>query len=100
EGEKAALALARAGFRAVGTVTGAATAPSVAVLQALRGRHVIVWPDADKAGANHMHTVAERLAGVAASIRQVTWPEAPEHGDAADLLATGSAADVDRLLEA
>jgi putative DNA primase/helicase len=100
EGEKAALALLGAGFRALGTVTGAASAPSVAVLQPLRAHHVIVWPDADKAGADHMRTVAERLAGIAASVRLVSWPEAPEHGDAADLLVTGSAADVDRLLEA
>ncbi len=100
EGEKAAVPLREAGFRALGTVTGASSAPSVAVLQSLRGHHVILWPDADKAGREHMRKIAERLAGVAASVRLVTWPEAPEHGDAADLLETGSAADVDRLIEA
>ncbi|MDP9250164.1 MAG: AAA family ATPase [Chloroflexota bacterium] len=99
EGEKAALALLRAGFRALGTVTGAAGAPSVAVVQALRDHHVILWPDADEPGRKHMHRVAERLAGIAASVRLLTWSEAPEHGDAADLLAAGSAADIDRLLE-
>jgi putative DNA primase/helicase len=99
EGEKAALALLRSGFRALGTVTGASSAPSVNVLQSLRDHHVIVWPDADDAGRKHMHKVAERLTGIVASLRLLTWSEAPEHGDAADLLAGGSAADVDRLLE-
>ncbi|MGI8830855.1 MAG: AAA family ATPase, partial [Candidatus Limnocylindria bacterium] len=98
EGEKAALALLVAGFRAVGTVTGAATAPSVAVLQSLRGHHIALWPDHDAAGRKHMHKVAERLAGIAGSLRVVTWPDAPEHGDAADLLAAGAPADVDALL--
>lgn len=98
EGEKAALELLRAGFRALGTVTGAASAPSVAALQPLRGHHVILWPDNDDAGRKHMHRVAERLAGVAGSLRVIAWTDAPEHGDAADLLATGSAADVDALL--
>ena len=98
EGEKATVALLVAGFRAVGTVTGAATAPSVAVLQSLRGHHVALWPDYDDAGRKHMHRVAERLAGIAGSLRVVTWPDAPAHGDAADLLATGAPTDVDALL--
>jgi putative DNA primase/helicase len=100
EGEKSALALLTAGFRALGTVTGAASAPNVAVLQALRGHHVILWPDADKAGREHMRRIADRLAGIAASVRLLTWPDAPEHGDAADLLDAASAAEVDRLIEA
>jgi hypothetical protein len=47
-----------------------------------------------------MHKVAERLAGIVGSLRVVTWPDAPEHGDAADLLAAGSASEVDALLAA
>lgn len=100
EGEKAALALLTAGFRALGTVTGAASAPSVAVLQSLRGHHVILWPDNDEPGRKHMHKVAERLAGIAATVRLLAWSDAPEHGDAADLLATGAATDVDALIAA
>ncbi|MGI8830542.1 MAG: AAA family ATPase [Candidatus Limnocylindria bacterium] len=100
EGEKAAVALREAGFRGLGTSTGAASAPSVAILQSLRGHHVILWADADPAGRKHMHRVAERLAGIAASLRVVTWPDAPEHGDAADMLAAGSASEVDALLAA
>ena len=100
EGEKAAAALRAAGFRALGTVTGAGGAPSVAVLRSLRGHHVALWPDNDDAGRKHMHKLAERLAGIAGSLRVVTWPDAPEHGDAADLLAAGSASEVDALLAA
>jgi putative DNA primase/helicase len=100
EGEPATLALLGANFRALGSVTGAASAPSVSVLQSLRGHHVILWPDNDDAGRKHMRKVAERLAGIAGSLRVVTWPNAPEHGDAADLLAAGSAAEVDALLAA
>jgi putative DNA primase/helicase len=100
EGEKAAVALRTDGFRALGTVTGASSAPSVAVLQSLRGHHVALWPDNDAAGRKHMHKVAERLAGIVGSLRVVSWPDAPEHGDAADLLAAGSASEVDALLAA
>ena len=100
EGEKAAVELRHAGFRALGTVTGASTAPSVAVLQALRGHHVILWPDNDDAGRKHMRMVAERLVGVAGSVRLLTWPDAPAHGDAADVLAIEAATDVDALIAA
>ena len=100
EGEPATVPLLHAGHRALGTVTGAASAPSVAVLQSLRDHHVILWPDNDDAGRKHMRRIAERLEGIAASVRLLTWPDAPQHGDAADLLETGSAADVDRLIEA
>ena len=98
EGEKAAYALREADFRSLGTVTGAASAPSVAVLEALRGHHVILWPDADDAGRQHMQRIAERLEGIAASLRLLTWPDAPEHGDAADLLRAGSSAEVETLI--
>ena len=100
EGEPATVPLLQSGHRALGTVTGASSAPSVAVLQCLRDHHVILWPDNDDAGRKHMRRIAERLEGIAASVRLLTWPDAPVHGDAADLLETGSAADVDRLIEA
>lgn len=90
EGEKAAAALMHAGYRALGTVTGAATAPSPAVLSCLLDRDVILWPDADEAGSKHMALVAERLQGVALSVRVIEWPGAPEHGDAADAVTLGA----------
>jgi hypothetical protein len=102
EGEKAADALLRLGIAAVGTVTGAASAPGDAALSPLAGRVVYVWPDADDAGRDHMRRVAERLVAVGArEVRVVAWPDAPDGGDAADYVARGaSAADVRRLLAA
>lgn len=86
EGEKAAAALISVGVVAVGTVTGAAGTPSAASLEALRGRHVVLWPDADDVGIGHMTRIGAALAGVAASVRWATWLDAPAHGDAADLV--------------
>jgi Protein of unknown function (DUF3631) len=90
EGEKCAEALWGVGIAAVGTVTGAATAPSSAVLAELGGRRVIFWPDADPVGRQHMAAMAERLAGVAAAISIVEPPEGvPAGWDAADAVAEG-----------
>ena len=90
EGERAADALVGLGLCAVGTVTGAASAPSGLVLAVLVGRDLRLWPDNDAVGVAHMHRIAERLEGVAASVSFVHWSEAPEHGDAADFCAEGS----------
>jgi putative DNA primase/helicase len=51
EGEKAADALNTAGKLAIATVCGANVTPSSAVLEPLRGRKVILWPDADEKGS-------------------------------------------------
>lgn len=87
EGEKAAQALIDAGVPALGTVTGASSTPGDRALAELTGRHVVLWPDNDEVGQDHMRRVAQGLRGVAASLRWVTWAEAPAHGDAADFLA-------------
>lgn len=84
EGEKAAVALCRLEIVAVATVCGAATTPSTAALQPLVGRPVVLWPDADDAGRQHMSSIAEVLAGLGVEARIVEWAGAPEHGDAAD----------------
>lgn len=87
EGEKARDALAAASFGAVGTVTGAAGCPSDASLQPLVGRTVILWPDNDNPGREHMEKIARRLLALgqpAVAIRWVDWPDAPPKGDAAD----------------
>lgn len=90
EGEKAAEALWSAAVAAVGTVTGAATAPSATVLAELGGRGVILWPDADAVGRTHMATIAERLAGVASTITLVEPPDGvPTGWDAADAVSEG-----------
>ena len=98
EGEKAAQALLDAGFRAVGTVTGASACPTATVMESLRGYDVILWPDADDVGCRHMRTLAATLQGIAATLRIINWAHAPEHGDAADLLDDGEASDVEVLI--
>jgi len=93
EGEKAAHALAHAGWQVVGTVTGAAGCPSRESLMPLIGMTAILWPDADDAGRQHMLRVAAHLGdegnGITAYTRWIDWPEAPPGGDAADALADG-----------
>jgi hypothetical protein len=90
EGEKAAdalkesPALQESGIVAVGTVTGAAGLPGPETLAILRGRHVILWPDHDEPGLDHMGRIAQALEGVAAEVRWFDWEDAPEKGDAAD----------------
>ncbi len=88
EGEKAADALNGSGIIfALGTVTGASATPGPEALEVLRDREVILWPDGDDPGHNHMRRVAERLQGVAASVAVYDWPDAPDDvkgPDAAD----------------
>jgi len=99
EGEKCAEALWSVGIAAVGTVTGAATAPSPTVLAELSGRRVTLWPDADEVGTKHMATIAERLNCVAAVVTIIDTPEGvPAGWDAADAIAEGR--DVAALLAA
>lgn len=76
EGEKATEALLKVGFRALGTVTGASGTPSAESLKMLRGRRVVLWPDNDEAGREHMERVAETLVDMAAEVRIYTWEEA------------------------
>lgn len=88
EGEKArdalAEALADSPVSVIGTVTGAGGTPSTATLEALRGHEVVLWPDADKPGVEHMARIAKRLQGIATAVRIYTWHDAPHKGDAAD----------------
>lgn len=86
EGEKAAKALLDAGRLALGTVTGAGGTPSVEVLRLLVGREVLLWPDADEPGRQHMEHVGVRLQKLGVSPRLVEWQDAPPGGDAADFI--------------
>lgn len=90
EGEKAAEALVDLGVLAVATVTGAAATPSDTALSVLDGREVWLWPDNDDVGRAHMARIALR---VSPSPRTIAWPAAPEHGDAADYVATHGTAE-------
>ena len=110
EGEKARDELERALREAgitpeqvgvVGTVTGASGTPSKEVLEVLRGLEVVLWPDADGPGREHMERVGGLLGGIAALVRVFDWPEAPEKGDAADhpAVISGGEKALDRLLD-
>lgn len=92
EGEKARDALAGLGIAAVGTVTGAASVPSPAVLSALRGRDVVLWPDNDDIGRAHMQRIAGRLRALGIRSTTLTW--GTEKGDdAADFVLRGGDAE-------
>lgn len=80
EGEKAADAVRSAGLQAVGTACGAAVTPDREVLEPLRRFDVVLWPDADSPGREHM----EKIAAVLGDVRWVSWLDAPKRGDAAD----------------
>jgi putative DNA primase/helicase len=85
EGEKATDALLSTGYvNAVGTVTGAAKEPGPEALEVLRDRWVILWPDEDEQGREHMRRIAGALQGIAAATCWYEWEDAPEKGDAAD----------------
>lgn len=60
--------------------------------ESLRGRHVAILPDNDKAGADHARQVSNALFGVAASVKIVELPGLPEKGDVSDWIAAGGTA--------
>ena len=99
EGEKACEALWRRGYSAVGTVTGASTAPCDNSLAVLLERQVLVWPDNDQPGRSHMDRIVERLHALGhKDMRTIDWSEAPDGGDAADF--EGSEEELQALLGA
>jgi RecA/RadA recombinase len=89
EGEKAASALTVRGVAAVGTVTGASTCPSDESLRDLDGFAVVLWPDADQPGREHMQQLARRLRQLGVATRAVDpWPDSDTGLDAADYTGT------------
>ncbi len=102
EGEKATDALLDAGILAVGTVTGASSAPGSDALKVLKERRVVLWPDNDRPGAKHMERVALDLQSIASEVRIFDWSKAPEKGDAEDhpALAGGGSKEAFELVEA
>ena len=98
EGEKDADALVRAGVCATTAAQGAGKWHTVASVarDALRGAHVVIVGDRDKAGQDHVRDVAASLVDVAASIT-VAEP-AGDHHDAADHLGAGCGVDEFKLV--
>lgn len=87
EGEKACDALLGLGVPAVGTVGGAKITPSAEVLKVLRDRHVVLWPDNDDEGREHMRRMAAGLKGAVRSLRVFEPAGLPPKGDAVEWLA-------------
>jgi hypothetical protein len=109
EGGKATEALWEAGIPALGIMTGAGGTPGPRPLSELGGQRTILWADNDpdgigqkpgRQGQKLMERVTTGLRGIAASVSYVNWKEAPPKGDAADLLASGGAEAVRRVVEA
>ena len=99
EGEPATDALLDRQVEAVGTVTGATGTPCDQSLSCLIDRPVILWPDNDEPGREHMHLISDRLVALGATeVRIVAWEDAPIKGDAADF--TGDAGELRELLDA
>jgi hypothetical protein len=110
EGEKARDAVDRADvFNVLGTVTGSGVAPGAEALEVLRDRRVVLWPDTDEQGRNHMEQIAERLLPIAAEVLVYEWYDAPvvkrpdgkhKAQDAADhpAIQSGNRKALDRLL--
>jgi hypothetical protein len=89
EGEKAADSLRQLWPLVLATVTGASGTPSREVLSCLQGRkRVVLWPDNDQQGKAHTDRIAAILHEFS-SVVVVEWPEAPDHGDAADWVERG-----------
>lgn len=90
EGQKSADALSSKGIAAVGTVTGASGCPGDVALRPFVDKTVVLWADNDAPGEAHMTKVAVSLRRLGCQdIRQVSWPDAPEKGDAADAVDSG-----------
>jgi hypothetical protein len=60
--------------------------------EVLRGRPVVILPDNDEPGQNHVQRVANALHGIAASVKILALPGLPEKGDVSDWFGAGGAA--------
>jgi hypothetical protein len=59
----------------------------------LRGADIVLVPDNDDVGRQHMQTVAAEISGVAKSVRLLELPDLPDKGDVSDWLANGGTAE-------
>ena len=92
EGEKDADNLAGFGFTAT-TNPGGANQWRDEYTEAFRGASIIVIPDHDAAGREHLDKIIMSLHSVAQRLRvldlKTAWPECPDKGDISDWLANG-----------
>ena len=76
EGEKTADAAERIFPGMVAVTSGSVDSAASAGWEALAGREVWIWRDADEAGLKYQYKVAELLLGVTKTVRQVALPDA------------------------
>lgn len=88
EGEKDVDNLARLGVVCATSPMGAGKW-RVEYSEALRGRKVVLLPDNDQKGKEHMQAVARSLRGVARSVKIVELPNLREKGDVSNWLSAG-----------
>ena len=88
EGERDVNSIANLGLVATTNVGGAGKWRSD-YNEALRGRHVVVLPNADPPGRKHGAEVAAALEGVAASVVVLELPDLPDKGDVSNWLRAG-----------
>ena len=99
EGEKDADALWQEGLLATCNPGGAGKWPAE-YAKHLQGRDVVLLPDNDEAGRDHMEVVGSSLRGWAGSIRTLQLPGLAEKGDVSDWLAAGGDGEgLDRLAQ-
>jgi hypothetical protein len=88
EGERDVLTLSNAGLVAT-TNAGGAGKWRQEYSERLRGADVVLIPDNDDAGWQHVNAVGAALTGVAARLRVITLPDLPLKGDVSDWFAAG-----------
>jgi putative DNA primase/helicase len=88
EGEKATLAVVSLGLDATNSPLGAGKWRQH-YAQSLAGADVVILPDNDDPGRNHMRAAAESLAREARRVRVLELPGLPPKGDAADWVRAG-----------
>ena len=86
EGEKDADNLFERGFTAT-TCPGGAKKWRDTYSDCLKGKHVILIPDNDLAGREHMAKIGTSLKGCAASLKWLDLPDLPSKGDVSDFIA-------------
>lgn len=92
EGEKAADRLNALGIPATTNSGGAGKFPE-GIVEYFKGAKVVVLPDNDPAGVEHLKVVGNKLTDVAASVRALALPDLPAKGDVADWLDAGGDAE-------
>jgi len=94
EGEKMADACIEQGLLATTIIQGAGATNFGEALSPLAGRDVILWPDNDPPGIDHMRRMEVALKGIVASVSYVNLPfSLPAKGDAVDYFAMGGTID-------